>query len=151
MKIISKKFLTLFVIFSALVVSFAFVFSDNNPLPEADLMSIDQLYDILSNPNAKKPVIYNVGPMQNIKGSLYIGSTAASDELEKLKRESAKLTKDKQIVLYCGCCEASHCPNVAPALDYLKSAGFTKAKVLNIPKGLNEDWVDKGYPMEVIK
>jgi thiosulfate/3-mercaptopyruvate sulfurtransferase len=148
---IANKLVALFILCSALMVSFAFVFYDNNPLPEADLISTDQLNDILSNPNAKKPVIYNVGPMQNIKSALYIGSTAAPDELEKLKRESAKVAKDRQIVLYCGCCEASHCPNVAPALDYLKSAGYTRAKVLNIPTGLNEDWVNKGYPMEAAK
>jgi thiosulfate/3-mercaptopyruvate sulfurtransferase len=147
---IKNTLIVLLLVCSALLVSFKTVFSDN-PLPAEDLISTEQLYDLLTNPNAKKPVIYNVGPMNNIKTAHYIGSAAAPDELEKLKKEAAKLPKDKQIVLYCGCCEASHCPNVAPALDYLKGAGYTKAKVLNIPTGLNEDWVNKGYPMEIAK
>jgi thiosulfate/3-mercaptopyruvate sulfurtransferase len=146
-----NTFAALILLSLAFMVSFTFAMYDNDPIPEADLISTEVLNDILTNPNARKPVIYNVGPMPNIKGAHKIGSTVASEELEKLKKESAKLPKDKQIVLYCGCCEASHCPNVAPALDYLKSAGFTKAKVLNIPKGLNEDWLDKGYPMEPAK
>ena len=53
-----------------------------------------------------------------------------------------------QVVIYCGGCPFSRCPNARPAFELLKELKFTKAKLLNLPTSLNENWVSKGYPME---
>ena len=51
-------------------------------------------------------------------------------------------------MIYCGGCPFSRCPNARPAFELLKELKFTKAKLLNLPTSLNENWVSKGYPME---
>jgi hypothetical protein len=51
-------------------------------------------------------------------------------------------------VIYCGCCPWSACPNIKPALDALRSMGFTKVKAMYIPTNLAKDWTEKGYPIE---
>jgi hypothetical protein len=51
------------------------------------------------------------------------------------------------IVLYCGCCPWSHCPNLNPAYDTLRQMGFSKVKVLYLANNFGADWVDKGYPV----
>ncbi len=58
----------------------------------------------------------------------------------------ASLPKDKQIVLYCGCCPWNRCPNVGPAYKRLHDLGFTNVKVLYIANNFGDDWVNKGYP-----
>jgi hypothetical protein len=58
------------------------------------------------------------------------------------------LARNRFIVIYCGCCPWSDCPNVRPAYEALHSLGFTKLKVLYIPDNLGTDWVSKGYPVE---
>jgi thiosulfate/3-mercaptopyruvate sulfurtransferase len=51
------------------------------------------------------------------------------------------------VVIYCGCCPFSRCPNVRPAFELLKEMKFTMPRLLNLPHSLNDDWVSKGYPM----
>ena len=65
-----------------------------------------------------------------------------------LEQAVAKLPKDKELAIYCGCCPFSQCPNVRPAFALLKQMGYTKVKVLSIPTNLSTDWVSKGYPTE---
>ena len=48
----------------------------------------------------------------------------------------------------CGCCPWTACPNIKPALEALRSMGFTKVKALYIPTNLAKDWTEKGYPVE---
>ena len=65
-----------------------------------------------------------------------------------LKAAVDKLPRDREIVIYCGCCPWDHCPNVKPAMELLKQMGFTKAKALYVPDNLKVDWIDRGYPVE---
>ena len=102
----------------------------------------------LADAKASKPIIFNIGPVQQIKGAIAIGPTAATDNLEKLKQQLAKLPKDKEVIIYCGCCPFRRCPNVRPAFELLKKLKFTNAKLLNLPSNLNDDWISKGYPLE---
>jgi thiosulfate/3-mercaptopyruvate sulfurtransferase len=102
----------------------------------------------LSDPKAAQPVILNIGPVQQIKGAVFIGPAGVKENLDKLKQHLAKLPKDKEIIIYCGCCPFRRCPNVRPAYELLKTLKFTKAKLLNLPNNLNDDWISKGYPME---
>ena len=102
----------------------------------------------LADPKAPKQIIFNIGPAQQIKGAISIGPTSAQANLDKLKKQLAKLPKEKEVIIYCGCCPFRRCPNVRPAFELLKQMKFTNAKLLNLSTSLNDDWISKGYPME---
>ena len=117
----------------------------------AQLINPEDLLNILQSPKGEKPLILNVGPsllyMQaHIPGSEYIGASSDSQGMESLRRRVKPLPHNRFIVLYCGCCPWSHCPNVRPAYDALHKAGFTNVKVLYIADNFGTDWVYKGFP-----
>ncbi len=117
----------------------------------AQLISPEDLLKILQSPKSEKPLILNVGPhllyMQaHIPGAEYIGAGSDAQGIASLHRRVKALPRKTFIVLYCGCCPWSHCPNVHPAYNELHKAGFTNVKVLYIADNFGTDWVDKGYP-----
>lgn len=117
----------------------------------ADLISPADLAARLK--SAGKPAIVYVGfPVlyrsNHIPGALFAGPASKPEGLEALKQAVAKLPKNAEIVIYCGCCPWSHCPNVRPAFRALRDLGYTRVKVLEIPTNLATDWIDKGYPVE---
>jgi thiosulfate/3-mercaptopyruvate sulfurtransferase len=114
----------------------------------ADMLNPDQLAVLLKKPKAETPVLYNVGPMDNIKGSINIGSASKKANLEKLRKALLNVPKDKMVVVYCGCCPMRVCPNVKPAMSLLKELGFKNPKILDLKQNLKVDWIDAGYPME---
>ncbi len=128
-------------------ISLATVKADE-PWTDKDLKDPAALAATLADPKAPQPIIYNIGPVQQIKGAIAIGPASVDENLDKLKQALAKVPKDKEVIIYCGCCPFRRCPNVRPAFGLLKKLKFTKAKVLNIPTSLEEDWISKGYPTE---
>lgn len=82
----------------------------------------------------------------HIHGSEYIGPAASEAGLQQLRKRVNPLPRTKSIVVYCGCCPWSHCPNVKPAFEALQAMGFTNVKVLYIADNFGTNWVDKGYP-----
>jgi thiosulfate/3-mercaptopyruvate sulfurtransferase len=117
----------------------------------AQLINPEDLLKVLQAPNGEKPLILNVGPhllyMQaHIPGAEYMGPGSDSQGLESLRRRVKAVPPSAFIVLYCGCCPWSHCPNVRPAYKQLHKLGFTNVKVLYIADNFGTDWVDKGYP-----
>jgi thiosulfate/3-mercaptopyruvate sulfurtransferase len=99
-----------------------------------------------------KPLLFHVGShmfflQAHVPGSEYLGAGAATEGMQNLRRRVSGLPKNTAIVLYCGCCPWSHCPNVNPAYDALLQIGFTNVKVLFIANNFGSDWVDKGYPV----
>jgi thiosulfate/3-mercaptopyruvate sulfurtransferase len=115
-----------------------------------NLMQPEDLVKIL-NSKGQKPLILNVGPRMlyaqaHIPGAEYIGAGSDPQGIVALKQRVKGLKKTTSIVLYCGCCPWSHCPNVEPAFQQLQSMGFTNVKVLYIANNLGVDWVYKGYP-----
>lgn len=98
-----------------------------------------------------KPLVLSVGPsllfMQaHIPGAEYIGAASDKQVLERLRTRVKPLPHNTSIVLYCGCCPWSQCPNVRPAYKQLRAMGFKNVKVLYIANNFGSDWVDKGYP-----
>jgi thiosulfate/3-mercaptopyruvate sulfurtransferase len=85
---------------------------------------------------------------KHIPGSVYAGPGSKDAGLDELKKAVATVPKDRQILLYCGCCPWDHCPNMKPAYSLLKSLGYTNVKVMEIPTNFAKDWADKGYPVE---
>jgi rhodanese-related sulfurtransferase len=102
---------------------------------------------------AKAPLILNIGPRRlydqaHIRGAEYVGATSTPEGIAKLDQRVKGLARDAPIVLYCGCCPWSHCPNATPGLAELVKQGFTNVKVLYIANNIGTDWVDKGYPTD---
>ena len=85
---------------------------------------------------------------KHIVGSVYAGPGSTAAGLAMLKAEAGKLPRDREIVIYCGCCPWDRCPNVTPAFEMLKGMGFTKVKALYLGTGFKVDWIDKGYKVE---
>jgi len=100
-----------------------------------------------------KPIVVCVAPRflydgAHIPGALFHGATSTEKGLADLKQWAAGTSKDASIVLYCGCCPITRCPNVRPALEALHDMGFTHVKVLWLPQDFHTDWIQKGYPTE---
>jgi len=97
--------------------------------------------------------IFHVGPNllyrgKHIPGSIYAGPGSKPEGLDALKAAVANLPHDREIVLYCGCCPWSHCPNVKPAAELLAQLGFTHLKTMFVETNFAKDWIDKGYPVD---
>lgn len=142
-----NQFLRL-ILFSFTLVLFSFkIIQNDTPFKKEQLKDPAILVKVLNDPKAIKPYIYNVGPMQLIKGAINIGPGASLANQDKFEYEVGKIAKDKEIIIYCGCCKLKTCPNITPIFDYLISAGYKKSYILNLPENLQQDWIDKGYPM----
>ncbi|MBE7168972.1 MAG: rhodanese-like domain-containing protein [Williamsia sp.] len=92
-------------------------------------------------------LILSVGPGAVIKGSVDIGPAHELENMEKLKDYLKNTSKDKEVVIYCGCCPFDKCPNIRPAFKVLQELGLKNAKLLNIAKNVKTDWLDKNYPV----
>ena len=102
---------------------------------------------------AKKPAVICVAcPVlyrsKHITGAVFAGPGNKPEGIESLKKAVGGMPKDADIVLYCGCCPMERCPNVRPAHQALKDAGFTHVRVLRIETNMAADWYSKGYPSE---
>jgi thiosulfate/3-mercaptopyruvate sulfurtransferase len=100
-----------------------------------------------------KPVVVCVAPRflydgAHIPGALFHGPASRPDGLNDLRQWAKGAPRDANIVLYCGCCPLTRCPNVRPALAALRDMGFTHVKVLWLPQDFHTDWIEKGYPVE---
>ena len=88
---------------------------------------------------------------RRIPGSVYAGPASTPEGLAALRTAVGKLARDKEMVVYCGCCPWDHCPNIKPAMELLRQMGFTRVKALYIPTNMVQDWFDHGYPAEAGK
>lgn len=121
-------------------------------IPTTRLINPEDLVKLLQTSAKEKPLMIQVGShvlfaQAHIPESEYIGPASSESGLQQLRKRVESLPRTKLIVLYCGCCPWSHCPNVKPADDALHAMGFTNVKVLYIPDNFGANWVDKGYPV----
>jgi thiosulfate/3-mercaptopyruvate sulfurtransferase len=102
--------------------------------------------------NHAKPPIFFVGfPVlyrgAHIPGAAMTGPASKPEGIELLRRAVAKLPRESEIVIYCGCCPMTHCPNIRPAYRVLREMGFQRVRVLDIATNMAADWIGKGYPV----
>jgi len=148
----SKPFkILLAVAASTLIISAALAFQASQ-ISSSHLITVDDLVKILQASKGEKPVLIHVGShvlysQAHIPGSEYIGPASDPASLQRLRTNVESLPRKRFIVLYCGCCPWTHCPNMKPADDALQAMGFTNVKSLYIPNNFGTDWVDKGYPV----
>jgi thiosulfate/3-mercaptopyruvate sulfurtransferase len=149
---IKKSYVVFAVSLLALILaSVVFAFQANS-IPASRLMNPEELVKILQSPKGEKPLLIHVGShvmyeQAHIPGSEYIGPASYESGLQQLRQRVQALPKRKFIVIYCGCCPWSHCPNVKPADDALRALGFSNVKVLYISDNFGVNWVNKGYPV----
>jgi thiosulfate/3-mercaptopyruvate sulfurtransferase len=98
------------------------------------------------------PIVIHVGPevlfeRGHVKGARYGGEAGTDEGLAKLAVIASSLPKDRDVVIYCGCCPRSDCPNIRPAYTKLKSLGL-RVKVLDMPSNFKHDWQSKGFPVD---
>lgn len=126
-----------------------------NKAPAEDapqLIQPAELVKLLQAPQTQQPLILQVGfrtlyEQAHIPGSEYMGPTSEQAGRRELHKRVQALPRGQSIVLYCGCCPWSHCPNVHPAYQELREMGFRNVRVLYIANNFGADWVDKGYPV----
>lgn len=111
-------------------------------------MPTKELADKINANTKDKPLIFNVGPMENIKGAIAMGAATSVTFNNRIESALAMESKTKAVVVYCGCCSYVSCPNIKPAYDMILAHGFKNIKVLELPEGIKPDWVAKGYPTE---
>lgn len=120
-------------------------------IPPARLVQPADFAALLQDPTASKPLMLNVGfktmfDQAHIPGSEYAGPGNTAAGLQVLRDRVAALPKDAAIMIYCGCCPWSRCPNMAAAYDVLTELGFTNVTAMQINDNFGTDWVDKGFP-----
>jgi len=130
-----------------LFITVAFNKKQAEPWRPDQLMASKDLAAIINSSTEVKPLIISVGPAGLIKDAVDIGPAHEKQNLNKLKELLSKEKKDREIVIYCGCCPFQNCPNIRPAFSLLNSMKFTKHKLLDLPHNLKADWINYGYPM----
>ena len=115
-------------------------------IPKSALMQPAELAAMLK----KKPLVICVAfpflyRAAHIEGALYGGAGSKPEGLETLAALVKDVAKDKEIVLYCGCCPWDQCPNMEPAFKKLKSLGYGRVKAVAMATNLHTDWITKGY------
>jgi len=121
-------------------------------IPTEALIQPEELVRIVQSGKSAKPLILQVGwnvlyAQAHIPGCESAGAGSTESGRQQLRKRVDALPRNQLIVLYCGCCPWSHCPNVNPAYQELRAMGFTKVWVLYIASNFGTDWVDKGYPI----
>jgi len=117
------------------------------PWKPHQLLPTKELAERINNNNMENTVLINIGPAATIKNSYDIGAGGEIKNVEKLSNYLKTVQKDKEIVIYCGCCPFDVCPNIRPAFKAVINSGFKHVKLLNIKDNIKVDWIDKGYPI----
>lgn len=115
---------------------------------EKQLITPEALLKQINKGDTANLLLLNTGPVEDIKGAVTIGAVEDARNLAKLTEYLKDVPKNKQVVIYCGCCPLSVCPNLKPAYNVLKEMKFKNYKILKLTHDLQEDWIDKGYPIQ---
>jgi len=152
MRIVLTAFLVLFVAFLA----FGVQRPQPNPVSRwqrSEMIQPQELIFKVRETGPSKPLIIFTGFMSpyragHIPGAVFGGPASSAAGLDTLKSAVEKVPKNREIVIYCGCCPWEACPNVRPAIDLLHQLGYQQVKALVVSSNLEADWGAKGYPLE---
>lgn len=122
-------------------------------IPASALIQPPDLNRILHERAAARPLILQVGSRMmfdeaHIPGAEYAGPGSEETGQSLLRQRVARLGHSTAIVIYCGCCPWSRCPNIEPAYRTLRAMGFTHVRALYLADNFGTDWANKGYPVE---
>ena len=127
--------------------------ADNSSPAAPTLIQPEELARTVQSPKGVRPLIFQVGfrvlyVQAHIPDSEYIGPASEPEAIQRLRQRVRGLPRTQYIVVYCGCCPWSKCPNIDPADKELRAMGFRNVKLLYIADNFGKDWVDKGYPVD---
>src|SRR6204780_5971003 len=122
----------------------------SDPWAASELLQPAELAQAIQ--SGKAPVLLSVAFPVLYKGkhivhAINAGPTSKPEGIEALKTAVAKLGKDADLVIYCGCCPMVKCPNIRPAYRALKELSFTRLQILSVPDNFHENWESKRYPV----
>ncbi|HEX5026200.1 MAG TPA: rhodanese-like domain-containing protein [Agriterribacter sp.] len=136
------------IIFALITLAFSKISLGQNsadPWKPEQLLSPAVLDSVIKSGANIEPLIICVGPSALIKGSVDAGPAKEKGNLDKLRQLLSNEKRDREIVIYCGCCPFDRCPNIRPAFQLLHEMKFTHPMLLNLAKNLKTDWIDHGY------
>lgn len=118
----------------------------------SQLIQPEDLARLLADTTTRRPAVLHVGfkvlfRSGHIPGSRYIGPASTPDGLAALKQVLREIPRQQAVVLYCGCCPWTDCPNVRPAFQAAREMGLKNVRLLYLPENLQHDWIDKGLPI----
>jgi 3-mercaptopyruvate sulfurtransferase SseA len=121
-------------------------------IPSAALIAPAALAARLGASAAPKTLVLQVGfrvlyDQAHIPDAEFAGPASTDAGLALLRARVGKLPREAPIVIYCGCCPWTRCPNIAAAYEALHALGFTHVRVLHIRDNFDDDWVKAGYPV----
>jgi thiosulfate/3-mercaptopyruvate sulfurtransferase len=124
-----------------------------SPPAAVQVIQPEDLARSLAGKAAQRPLLVHVGfkylfQIAHIPGSRFAGPGSKPEGLTAMKLALVRISREKPVVLYCGCCPWADCPNVHPAYRAAREMGFKDVRVLLIAKNLQHDWIDKGLPIE---
>jgi thiosulfate/3-mercaptopyruvate sulfurtransferase len=122
----------------------------NTGIPPQAILQPAELVQMLN--TSAKPLVLQTGSHvlyaeAHIPGAEYAGPAGTPAGIDALRARVSGINRDSLIVIYCGCCPWSRCPNIRPAYEELRTLGFTNVKALYLAQNFGTDWVDKGYPV----
>jgi len=135
----------------ALVASFCLCQDASDPWTKAETLEPSSLAGLVK--GSKPPTVLCVAfpvlyKLKHISHAGFAGPGSKPEGIEMLKQAVAKLPKDADLVIYCGCCPMVKCPNIRPSYRTLKEMGYTHVRILDVPTNMNADWYSKNYPTE---
>jgi len=109
--------------------------------------------ELSSSDSANKPIVVCVGfrtyfKNAHVPGAVLHGPAMSQAGLDDLKKWAHEIPPSANLVVYCGCCPLTGCPNLRPGFIALRDMGFKRLRVLTVPNSFATDWVEKGYPVE---
>ena len=92
----------------------------SEPWTENDIIMPAALNNELKN-TGEKPMLIQMGfkmlyDQSHIPGSIFAGPAFRNDGIQALHNILKDVDRNKEVVLYCGCCKWIDCPNITPVL-----------------------------------
>jgi len=123
------------------------------PWDAKQLVEPSQLAQELTAPEGSKPLVVCVGfeflyQSAHIPGAVLYGPGREASGLKALEDGARGWPRNRNIVIYCGCCPMKQCPNLQPAYRALAGMGFMRLRVLDLQHDFRQDWLQEGLPTE---
>ena len=126
--------------------------ASGDPWSAQQLIQPRALADWLASGRPKPLILYVGFPVlyrgAHIPRAQLAGPCSKPEGIALLRSTAAAFPKDRDVILYCGCCPFQRCPNIRPAFEELRKQGFSRIHVLEIPTNFHADWVTKNFPVE---
>jgi thiosulfate/3-mercaptopyruvate sulfurtransferase len=123
----------------------------SDPWTTKEVITPDSLNDELVN-KQNKPLVIQVGfkilyDQDHIPDAVFTGPASLPAGRAALRDSLKNINRNRNIILYCGCCKWKDCPNIRPAFKTVQELGFQNVKVLFLEDTFVKDWEQKGYPV----